>query len=659
MQIYYIIQVPSSLRVRGSPLTKTSIKMEVKRKEKTMRKWAYGIALFVVAVVVAVACSTTPTVSSQNGRPTPVGTRVPVGGTRAEVPQRFLILSQKLGIPVETLKTKSPAEIQKLFEDNANKIGINTYRLVKDAEGKENFVKTGGTKMFPNPSNPVPPVAPQPAPLPKKEYKAPTGTFFVYLPLIVKSQNDPVLEADLKTRIDKAAYYVFWLTETDAQSPYAFVKEYPACPLGILNRFQPNDYRSTRFVGDYYQSKSQALGKVTWYGVGYDYDISDVDFEEYYNWGYGEPKVTCDRIYGVNVNGTPSPGATVYEVTKLAWTGDTNDWEDVFIADTLMLEDVWNLQSGTLARLALGPEARLPSHRYTIRHASYLGQLFYGSYPQYSNIADKLRLLGNDFGFLADVYIPMWEGGVGLADDYMFQWASYRDCDLANNGIDSTLPFGFRPHRYPYESKVCINRDAYITLSRADRLAQALQAIHILNKYHNPDRQYPHPVSGFTTTPRQIARDLENGAWNGYGINAYLKDPAYASGVRTNAFLVLETLLGYKYGDQTSSTFADNTVAVLREVQWGMLPYPPYHGETADDGTILRPIHTGGELLSWRTGGSYIFGLPPRSFINDLLDFLGMPKETEGPVPSNAETTITYWQALRIYLKYKYNVAYP
>ena len=42
-----------------------------------------------------------------------------------------------------------------------------------------------------------------------------------------------------------------------------------------------------------------------------------------------------------------------------------------------------------------------------------------------------------------------------------------------------------------------------------------------------------------------------------------------------------------------------------------------------------------------------------------LLEYQKQPKEVEGVIPTNSESTLTYIQALRVYLRYRFNNYYP
>lgn len=596
----------------------------------------------------------------QRSNTAPTGRLVPV-----ETSGRLQLLSNVSNISIADLKKKSPAEVDALFEKYATALGMDVYHLQQNSDGSEQFQRVVGSGAVPQLTHPVP--TPQ-----SKLPKAPSTTYSYYFPYISNAGNAGVEVADITNMMSAAKSYIDALYEDAAsRTGPAVVKEYPGCPVAIDNMFgeQQGSTTAKRLVGDYLGDKLHEVGKIVWYAVGYDYELSDLTFEEGTDWGYGEPKLSCDVYY--------SPAGNVnYQLTNDGWTGDSSDWENVIFQDEVAFEDIWDTYYnpvGATVSFNMGLKGSLPAHRYTIRHATDLVALMYSYYPQLSDLTALLNTTIGSYGFnsVPDIYAPMFESGQGAAVDYFYTNAAYHDCDLTRNGMNSTLPYGFMPHRYGYESKVCLTRDGYILLSREDYLSPALQAIHVLNKFGSPDYSYPNPnpLIGGNTTPRQAARYIESHGWNGYGISALGKDAKYASGVRTNAFLALESLLGYKYGDSTSRQFADNTVSVLKLTQWGRPPFGAYQGVTADDGLLLRPNHYGGELLSWYVIGTNapiaakasgaVYALPPRTYVNDVLDLLGMPNEVDFPTPSNAESTATMWAALRLYLKYKDHVQIP
>jgi len=54
----------------------------------------------------------------------------------------------------------------------------------------------------------------------------------------------------------------------------------------------------------------------------------------------------------------------------------------------------------------------------------------------------------------------------------------------------------------------------------------------------------------------------------------------------------------------------------------------------------------------WVTGGSYPFSLPG-GILTEVMDMFSMPVETLMPLPTNSETTLSYWAALNLYYKYR------
>jgi hypothetical protein len=192
-----------------------------------------------------------------------------------------------------------------------------------------------------------------------------------------------------------------------------------------------------------------------------------------------------------------------------------------------------------------------------------------------------------------------------------------------------------------------------------------LQAIHILNKYEDPDHGYPHPGPSWwpwdhpIITPRQVAREIEQYRYNGYGVTILGKGQDVASGVRSNVFLVLETMLGYGCGDNTSRTYADNLFQILKKTQVGYSPFLPYRADTAENGTVVRPPYHGSQLLCWQYDSGISAFKMPLSWMDIAVDVLSMEPEDKGIILSNTETTATYFQALRVYLAFKYCTFFP
>jgi len=571
-------------------------------------------------------------------------------------------LVRVLGIDSKAAQRMTSKEIRQMYIDNAEALGVVVYRITEDKAGNQEVEKIAGTEVRKVPIEEAKDDGgtgypyPETAPTSREESSVsmvslPNNmllqtTYQTFLPIIMRA--DP-----LQPIIDqKLAYAALYLQKQYASnSQFAVMKEYPGCPLSIRNTTDLNGDYGMRFAGSYWSSTVFPIAKITEQVVGYDYDWSTVTFEAAGVYDYGEPEVWCDAYYREN-------GYTQYVVTKIHWGGNATPAFRLYLGDVIIFSNVNTVADGSSVTLTTEQNGRLASSRFTIRHATHLGIRFFGDNGDLTR-ADKLWFTSATYGFtdLPDLYEPIYESGMEAADNYLYTYAAYHDCDLTNAGMDSTIDHGYSPYRMPYESKVCVaGRPAYITLSRQDYLVPALQALHILNKYGDPDHSYahPNPLVGGYTTPRQIARWLET-LYNGYGIPAYLKDSTFASGIRTNAFLALEAKLGYGYGDITSQVYADNVAQVLTEVQWGTSPNANWEGETAE-GVLYRPTQIGGQLLMWRTGGSYVYALPDRSLLTDIVDLAGMPNETLMTITSNSETTLSYWGALRLYKKYKYGL---
>lgn len=632
--------------------------------------WLVLCAMLVVLMVTQVESTTgqnfisplPPTLAPVEDRIviTPEPAREEIQGVKE--PSIYAVLRERLGISQDILAHASDADIEQIIEQNAGRLQVDVYRLIDD---EMVLVAKGRTEDVLLPINPYPAQKPTAVSIADGDLVQSSAVnynynYSAYLPFMFR----PYGATEIQDAISKAYQYLFRVSEFESPS-YGYVKEYVAFPLWIKNASRPGDSTFPRLVGHYYQNHNQALGKITYYVVGYDSELMHVTFEEAYDWNYGSPFVWAHRYYTAdNVQ---------HEVSVRSFSGSENV--------TLYLRNYQIWQRGeslpkTVSYIATDGYA---AHRYTIRHAIMLGQKLFDANNQTTQ-KQRLETTAGAFSFYRDIYDPLFKERTFLPNDFMFLDSAYHDCDFTLAGVQSSFFWGVYPNttnpefgRYGYESKVCtLGRATYIALSRQDYLAPALQALHIINKHNNPDYSYAnpnYPLNGLpaTITPRQMARWLESNAWNGHGIKIWGKDAAYASAVRTNAFMVLETVLGYKYGDTTSRSYADALLPIMMQTQWGL--FNDGEGYTDENGRVVRPQHRGGQLLAWlrlnpaQAAGigevTFAYGLPPRTLLNDIIDAFSMPKEVEGVVPTNSESTLTYIQSLRVYLYYKYGIAYP
>lgn len=574
-----------------------------------------------------------------------------------DYPEQYQEIAAAVGLPVQAIQNLPPQAFNGLIKANAAKLKVNVYE--RNAEtGEMELVVRGRPEATPTPELQAQSVG--------------SLTPRVWLPMI--AVPNPLDSNLIKSKVD-LAYAALGRQYSGAQDhTRAYMKEYIGFPLWVENLSRPGDTTYPRLAGHYYQNHSQAFTRIDWYHV---YETSDqyfITFEEGYNWGYGEPGLYAYRAYDL------STGKSSYQV--YVNTSSSTAHMKLYLGSYLIDDDLrsrpttWYSLDTSVTTSFPDP---LPAHRYTIKHATILGKHIYDIW----NVEDRRSRLAttlSNYGFSADIYNPLFGLDTGEAEDYVFTTVPYRDCThYTFNGVGSTLPWGVHKGQYnwftylPYEPKECtLGIQNYLTVAMADNLGAILMAIHNLNKYNNPDRGFckPHAWGGCTVyTPRSLARLIESSSdWNGYGIAATGKPSQYASAVRSNSFLVLETLLGYKHNDATSKQIADTLAKEILKTLWGDGDgnFGKYYGKT-EDGLLLRPQFYGGQMVSWvqdvqavLSGGvGYAYSLPPRTFLQEVIDHFNMPSEVEGVLPSNTESTATFIQAMRVYLKYAKGINYP
>jgi len=440
-----------------------------------------------------------------------------------------------------------------------------------------------------------------------------------------------------KTAIVEAYNYVDKLYQSI--NSYAVVKEYPSSPIDIY---------------DIYANKWTLVGQDSYPDIIIENSITaNSECLRYAFWEYGtgidnSPNLLVNRYYY-------SDGRTKYEITLVEYKG--NSEVNIYLYNTLLWSNVNKYTSVPQTKIVWTDYwGIIPAFRYTTRHGSQISSNMYKVWGTRDNgyYLDKLL---NDYGFTYDIYDACWKMSNDYPDGYMFSTESYHDID-----VYSILPRG--SYYYPYKSNVGINRDLYIIESSNDPLLKTIWVIHHLNKYGQPDTKYfyfgdPSSPSSYWT-PREMIRHVENNYWDGHGIK-YMDTFYY--GVRLTTFLIAETLLGYKYGDSISKAKSDRASEVLQMIQIGSNGY----FETEDYGIVLRPQHRGGFFVGYVIGSSYAFRTPKMSelakavfdIVKILLGWTDMKSETKGLIPTNLETTCLGVQALRVYLYYKYGVAYP
>jgi hypothetical protein len=311
----------------------------------------------------------------------------------------------------------------------------------------------------------------------------------------------------------------------------------------------------------------------------------------------------------------------------------------------------------------------LRSFRYTVRHAGQLARHYFAYRAENEKAAALARVMRRaGFALDYDIAAPIWGAGRRFPDQMPFDGGprgpdAYNDCDAG-------LPSWNRA--YPYRSKVCAARRAYVWNSHGDTLAAAAQGIHLLNKYADPERTVENgrlplgvPVGWDPTSsmPKEVsalsvARDLEaTFRKQGTGIPACLSRSycafGRASGVRTFQFGALETLLGYRFGDEVGRSYADAVARIALDVQ--------VRGDglvRTGGATYYRPAAIGSFYLNWDRDLRLSLGrsVPGRSLARGLYERLDMEPEYRGLIASNAETTLTGYAFLVLYRCERYGV---
>ncbi|HXF60882.1 MAG TPA: hypothetical protein VNK95_04655, partial [Caldilineaceae bacterium] len=274
----------------------------------------------------------------------------------------------------------------------------------------------------------------------------------------------------------------------------------------------------------------------------------------------------------------------------------------------------------------------------------------------------------------ADIHAPLFNKGHEKNSDHIYQpgYPMYQDCLKNHQGCPndwpadmyrgtSTAGWGFS-HR----SKVCVWPQAYTWVLAQDPLGLLAQAVHTLIKTNNPWHQFysawpagavtPQPAS---FTPIGIAEWVMQHFYRpGVGVSMFqapvIGQDNRASSLRTNQFLILTTLLGYRYLIGNWHWTADDVAWILRNTSIGGPGQPAYGVRTAE-GDVHRPDYYGAQLFVWDWIDGQGIGLTGFSWLRTAINhYLNLPYDDTDWMLSTVETTATYCQALRTYGYHKY-----
>jgi hypothetical protein len=303
-------------------------------------------------------------------------------------------------------------------------------------------------------------------------------------------------------------------------------------------------------------------------------------------------------------------------------------------------------QPPTLSRSFPTDDVRhLRSFRYTVRHATQLAWL----YAVNRNDTDRAGALARFMlaaGFVPgqDLRAAIFGRGRDAPRDFGYRHEpfldAYGDCRLEPPAT---------PRAYPYRSKACLGDvRPYLLAARHDTLLPTIEALQALNRGESPDSAYRDqsallPLA--TTSAEKTADELEARFDRlGFGIPRCTPlgcDRERASALRTFAFGVLETMLGYDGGEPSRRRYADAVAGLALSVQ------------VSDDGVVrttdrvvYRPALRGGFLSYWNRDRRY---LRPSGLAQTMVDRLNMPPEYLGLKPTDSETVFDAYAFLALY----------
>jgi len=294
----------------------------------------------------------------------------------------------------------------------------------------------------------------------------------------------------------------------------------------------------------------------------------------------------------------------------------------------------------------------LRSLRYTIRHASQLAWLHAVSRQDTTRSSALARfMLAAGFVPGKDLRAAIFGRGRDEPTDF-----GYRHEPFLDAYGDCRLDPPATPRAYPYRSKACVaDVRPYLLAARYDTLLPAIEALQALNRGESPDSRYrdQSALLPMATTSADRTADQLEGHFDtlGFGIPRCSPlgcDRVRASALRTFAFGMLETVLGYRNGEVDRRAYADAVAGLALSVQVG------------DDGVVraadrvlYRPALRGGILSYWDRDRRY---LKPSGLAQTVADHFNMPPEYLGPRPTDSETGFDAYAFLALYRCARYGV---
>lgn len=453
---------------------------------------------------------------------------------------------------------------------------------------------------------------------------------------------------------------------------YAVVKEYPALPINVWN---PNENKWIRVghYGDDEYYKVTIEDKEHWivyyppWGGRYLIIQFKIGFDINGDGTYKEPEVRI--IY----EGRGHQGWLANYTTVIIEVLDPTNFENFYIGNHNVINEFLQDSQG---RYYKSFSYGLPADRFSMRHINRLAANYYLKIGE-TDKAQKLLNLANQYGYIRDIYDPLFEidqdypvGDPTLYGTYYFfdkqhVWTDYYcwdELDQQFSDVKDKYPYKSNIHRDPLDLEI------WLSAWKCDPNFWSLYSLHILNKYGTrtdvlvscpPCHIYNH--YWYLDYPYKVAYHIlkDHVVWDGNGVKGGVADlqsayTTYRLGTYLGALSKLYKVAS-EVGDQEVANWAYNRANevfdVLKQLWIKPDPYniliPVYGGEQ----TWAKP-HWSGFLTSYVPSGSYVYK-PARDGIWVYLGWEDLnPPEYFTHVPTNTEATIVAYMGAYLYTKY-------
>lgn len=440
-------------------------------------------------------------------------------------------------------------------------------------------------------------------------------------------------------------------------------------PPGFTIPNATNDCHYVRHLGSEHAVGSVWYPSITLYDAGKGSNHADA-YVEVGNWPDGQPSIWfwLERTYNAALGRTE---VDIYYYGQPS--GDTRAYPIMFYWGPTRILDDHRTGAGWIYHGHWPAPIGQRGNKYFIRTEDQVALKLLQSEPDNWMLNDWCAQQWGDTH--ADIHAPLFNQGHNKDTTHIYQTGSpmYQDCLKTHHGCPNDWPADMYRGQstsgwgFSHRSKVCNWQEGYTWVLAQDPLGLLAQAVHTLIKTNNPWHQFysawptgavvPPPAS---FTPIGVAQWVMDHFWRpGVGVHMFqvpvIGQDDRASSLRTNQFLILTTLLGYRFLVGNWAWIADDVAWILRNTSVGGPGQPAYGLRTGDYGDICRPDYFGSQLFAWDWIPGQGIGMTGFGWLRTLINFyFNLPHDDTDWMLSTVETTATYCQALRVYGYHKY-----